>query len=86
MNDFEKVTTHEEAEKDAMKMLQGDFGFDDFLRQMQMIQKMGSLRSLKSEKIQIFWTPLASQESQKDAAALSKILKNSMIVSYKQEP
>ena len=29
-----------------MKMLQGDFGFDDFLRQMQMIQKMGSLRSL----------------------------------------
>ena len=46
MNDFEKVTTHEDAEKDAMKMLQGDFGFDDFLRQMQMIQKMGSLRSL----------------------------------------
>jgi signal recognition particle subunit SRP54 len=46
MNDFEKVTTHEDAEKDAMKMLQGNFGFDDFLKQMKMIQKMGSLRSL----------------------------------------
>ena len=46
MNDFEKVTTQEDAEKDAMKMLQGEFGFDDFLKQMEMIQKMGSLRSL----------------------------------------
>ena len=33
MNDFEKVTNHEEAEKDAMKMLQGDFSFEDFMKQ-----------------------------------------------------
>ena len=46
MKDFEKVTTEEDAQKDAMKMLRGEFGFDDFLKQMQMIQKMGSLRSL----------------------------------------
>ena len=46
MNDFEKVTTHEAAEKDAKKMLSGDFNFDDFTKQLKMIKKMGSLRSL----------------------------------------
>ena len=46
MQDFEKVVDHKEAEQDAMKMLQGNFTFGDFMKQIKMIQKMGSLRSL----------------------------------------
>ncbi len=46
MKDFEKVVDEKEAEKDAKKMLSGDFTFGDFMKQIQMIQKMGSIRSL----------------------------------------
>lgn len=46
MQDFEEVIDHETAEQDALKMLKGQFTFDDFLKQIGMIQKMGSLRSL----------------------------------------
>ena len=46
MKDFEKVVDEKDAEKDARKMLSGDFTFSDFMKQIQMIQKMGSLRSL----------------------------------------
>ena len=46
MKDFEKVVDEKEAEKDAKKMLSGDFTFKDFMKQIQMIQKMGSIRSL----------------------------------------
>jgi len=46
MQDFEKAVDPEDAEKDAMKMLQGDFSFHDFYKQIQMIKRMGSLRSL----------------------------------------
>ena len=46
MKDFEKVVDEKEAEQDALKMLKGDFTFGDFLKQIKMIQKMGSLRSL----------------------------------------
>lgn len=50
MKDFEKVVDEKDAEKDAMKMLKGEFTFSDFMKQIKMIQKMGSLRSLM-EKI-----------------------------------
>ena len=46
MKDFEQVIDEDEAEKDAVKMLQGNFSFDDFLKQIGMIQKMGNLRSI----------------------------------------
>ncbi len=46
MKDFEEVIDEEKAAKDAMKMLQGDFTLDDFLDQIRMIQKMGSLKDL----------------------------------------
>jgi signal recognition particle subunit SRP54 len=46
MHDFEKVVDKEDAERDAVKMLKGDFGFGDFLKQINMIRKMGSLRSV----------------------------------------
>ena len=46
VQDFEQVVDKEEAEKDAEKMLRGDFTFDDFLKQLETVQKMGSLKSL----------------------------------------
>ncbi|AKT36197.1 signal recognition particle protein [Chondromyces crocatus] len=46
MQDFEQVVDQKKAEKDAARMLQGDFTLDDFLEQVRMIQKMGSLKDL----------------------------------------
>ena len=46
MQDFDAVVDKETAEKDAVKMLKGQFTFGDFLKQIRMIRKMGSLRSI----------------------------------------
>ena len=46
VKDFEKVVDKEQAEKDAQRMLKGEFSFGDFLQQIAMLKKMGSLRSL----------------------------------------
>lgn len=46
MKDFQEVVDEEKAAEDAMKMLQGDFSLDDFLAQVRMIQKMGSLKDI----------------------------------------
>ena len=46
MKDFQGVVDEEKAAEDAMKMLQGDFSLDDFLAQVKMIQKMGSLKDI----------------------------------------
>jgi signal recognition particle subunit SRP54 len=46
MQDFEQVVDKKKAEEDAARMLSGEFSLDDFLEQVRMIQKMGSLRDL----------------------------------------
>jgi signal recognition particle subunit SRP54 len=46
MKDFEQVVDEKEAAEKAMKMLEGQFTLDDFLEQIRMIQKMGSLKDL----------------------------------------
>jgi signal recognition particle subunit SRP54 len=46
MQDFEEVVDQKKAEADAARLLQGDFTLDDFLEQVRMIQKMGSLKDL----------------------------------------
>jgi signal recognition particle subunit SRP54 len=53
MKDFEEVVDQEKAEKDAEKLLQGDFNFDDFLEQMRMVQRMGPLQEVM-EKMPFF--------------------------------
>jgi signal recognition particle subunit SRP54 len=42
-----------QAEQDAMRMLQGQFGFNDFVQQIETIQKMGPLQEL-FEKMPFF--------------------------------
>ena len=46
MQDFEQVVDKKKAEEDAARMLTGEFTLGDFLEQVRMIQKMGSLRDL----------------------------------------
>jgi signal recognition particle subunit SRP54 len=46
MKDFEEVVDQKKAAEDAMRMLEGQFTLDDFLEQVRMIQKMGSLKDI----------------------------------------
>jgi len=46
MSDMEKHIDKESAEKDAQRMLGGGFTYDDFIKQMKMIRRMGSLKDL----------------------------------------
>ncbi|MBC61376.1 MAG: signal recognition particle protein [Zetaproteobacteria bacterium] len=48
MDDFEKVAD-KDTEKDAERILQGNFTFKDFYKQISMIQKMGSLKDLMAK-------------------------------------
>ncbi len=43
---FEDVVDEEKAEQDAMRMLKGKFDMNDFLEQIGLLQKMGSLREM----------------------------------------
>ena len=53
MKDFEEVVDEEKAEEDAVRMLKGKFDMQDFLEQIGVLQKMGSLKDL-FEKIPFF--------------------------------
>ena len=46
VKDFEEVVDAEKAEQDAIRMLKGKFDMQDFLEQIKIIQKMGSLKDL----------------------------------------
>jgi signal recognition particle subunit SRP54 len=46
MKDFQEVVDEKQAAEKAMKMLEGQFSLDDFLEQIRMIQKMGSVKDL----------------------------------------
>jgi len=46
MKDFQEVVDEKDATEKAMKMLEGQFSLDDFLEQIRMIQKMGSIKDL----------------------------------------
>ncbi|MEM9492997.1 MAG: signal recognition particle protein, partial [Myxococcota bacterium] len=53
VKDFENVVDAEKAEEDAVRMLKGKFDMQDFLEQISMIQKMGSLKDI-FEKLPFF--------------------------------
>ncbi len=46
MADFEKHVDKDTAEKDAAKMLKGEFGYGDFVSQLKMVRKIGSLKEI----------------------------------------
>ena len=49
VQDFEKHVDPATAMSDAEKMLQGTFSYDDFVRQLSMIRKMGPLKDIMSK-------------------------------------
>jgi signal recognition particle subunit SRP54 len=53
MQEFEEVVDAEKAEQDAIRMLKGKFDMSDFLEQIRIIQKMGSLKDI-FEKMPFF--------------------------------
>ncbi len=53
MKDFEGVLDEKKAEKDAARMLKGQFTLQDFLEQLKMLQSMGSLQQI-FEKLPFF--------------------------------
>ena len=48
VKDFEEVVDQKEAEEDAERILKGNFGMDDLLKQLRTIQKMGPLKEVFS--------------------------------------
>lgn len=46
MQDFEQVVDEKQAKADTKKLLSGQFTLDDFLGQLKMIQKMGSVKDI----------------------------------------
>jgi signal recognition particle subunit SRP54 len=46
VQDFEKHIDQETAEQNAKKMLRGDFSYDDFVKQLKMIRRMGPLKDI----------------------------------------
>jgi signal recognition particle subunit SRP54 len=53
MKDFESVVDEQKAEEDAEKLLSGKFTMEDFVEQIRLVRKMGSLKDLL-EKFPIF--------------------------------
>ena len=49
VRDFEEVVDEKEAEEDAERLLKGQFGLDDLLKQMRPLQKLGPLREVFSK-------------------------------------
>jgi len=49
MQDFEKHVDQNTAQKDTEKMLQGNFTYDDFVRQLKMVRRMGPLREIMAK-------------------------------------
>jgi len=46
MKDFEEVADEKKAQEDAEKLLRGDFTYNDFLKQLKLMKKMGSLTDI----------------------------------------
>ena len=46
VKDFEKHVDEKEAEQDAERLLKGSFSFDDFIKQLKLMKKIGSFQSI----------------------------------------
>jgi signal recognition particle subunit SRP54 len=86
VKDFEQVVDAEKAEEDAVRMLKGKFDMQDFLEQIRLIQKMGSLKDL-FDKLPFFPGGLPD-EVNLDDRELTKIeaMINSMTVEERKNP
>jgi signal recognition particle subunit SRP54 len=85
VKDFEQHVDEETAERDAQKILSGDFTLDDFVNQIRLVRKMGPLGEVM-EKFPIFGE--LPQGFQFDDGALGRIVAmvDSMTRTERQRP
>jgi signal recognition particle subunit SRP54 len=88
MKDFEQVVDKKKAEEDALRLMQGQFTLDDFLGQIRMIQKMGSLSELmdKIPGMSSMLPPGASQMMDDKELRRIEAMIQSMTLSEKADP
>ncbi len=87
VNDFNRVVTdHKKVEEDAHRMLQGQFTFNDFVSQIEMIQQMGPLQEL-FEKMP-FFSDMMPQDVKLDDRELDrvKVIVGSMTRQERERP
>lgn len=65
MQDFEQVVDERQAERDTKKLLRGEFTLEDFLQQLKMLKKVGSIKDIY-EKFPIFGDSLPEGASLDD--------------------
>lgn len=86
IKDFEDVVDPEKAEKDAMRMMRGQFNLIDFMEQVKMLKKMGSLKDLV-DKIPFMSEamPEGTQVDDKELTRFESIVQ-SMTVAERKNP
>jgi signal recognition particle subunit SRP54 len=78
MKDFESVIDEKQAERDTKKLLRGEFTLDDFMTQLKMLKKVGSVSEIY-EKFPIFGDAGLPEGAQIDDRAF--VIMESMIQS-----
>jgi signal recognition particle subunit SRP54 len=86
VKDFEEVIDEKKAEEDAAKLLRGDFSFDDFLKQLKMMKKMGSLTDIIGKlPLGQFGLPQGAQVDDREIVRVEAII-NSMTAHERENP
>ncbi|HLU65702.1 MAG TPA: signal recognition particle protein [Kofleriaceae bacterium] len=86
VKDFEQVVDAEKAEEDAVRMLKGKFDMQDFLEQIRLIQKMGSLKDL-FDKLPFFPGGLPDEVNLDDRELVKiEAMINSMTLEERRNP
>jgi signal recognition particle subunit SRP54 len=85
MKDFEGVVDQEKAEADAQKLLSGNFTLNDFVEQIQLVRKMGSMKDLL-EKFPIFGEQTANLNVDDRELLKIEAMYHSMTKAERQNP
>lgn len=83
----EEVIDEEAAERSAQKLLEGNFNFEDFLEQLQMVKKMGPLNKIM-EMIPGMGevTKMISQEDMESSLKRTQAIISSMTIHERRKP
>jgi signal recognition particle subunit SRP54 len=86
VKDFEEVVDEKRAEEDALRMLSGNFGLNDFLSQIKAIKKMGPLQDV-IEKLPFFpsGVPQSAKVDDYELVRIESII-NSMTPKERRQP
>ena len=86
VKDFEEVVDEKKAEEDAEKLLRGDFTYNDFLKQLKVMKKMGSLTDLIAKlPLGQFGIPQGMQVDDRELMRVEAVI-NSMTVFEREHP